>query len=75
MKRIRPARRRTASSGARHSTVALLGEALLNVEALSPSVPEEAADGAAWAAVEAALTDYLGETVETVSPGREGFWK
>jgi hypothetical protein len=58
-----------------HPAVALLGEALLKVEALSQSVPDDAAIRAAWEAVETALTNYLGDAPETTAAPREGFWK
>ncbi len=61
--------------GNRHPAVALLGEALLKVEALSPSVPDDAAVDEAWEAVEKALADYLGDAVETGAAPRDGFWK
>ncbi len=63
------------TGGDRHSAVAQLGEALLSVEALSQSVPDDTAIGAAWAAIETALSEYLGEKAETAAPQREGFWK
>ena len=63
------------SAGDRHPAVAQLGEALLKVEALSQSVPDDTAIGAAWDAVEKALSEYLGAAAATMAPQREGFWK
>jgi Ca-activated chloride channel family protein len=63
------------AAGDQHPAVALLGEALLKVEALSQSVPDDAAIRAAWEAVEKALTDYLGGAPDTTAAPREDFWK
>ncbi len=63
------------TAGNRHPAVALLGEALLKVEALAKGAPSDAAVGETWDAIEKALADFLGAAAATSVPRRDGFWK